>query len=99
MKISASLFYLMHRILTHMTLLVLPLLVAVVSAGTAEALTTNDLVKAASYDGDLTRVKALLAAKVDVNVRASEGSTALMTASNQGYREVVELLEQVGATE
>ena len=52
---------------------------------------------AASGNGDLSRVKALLAAKVDVNAKADNGATALIAASQNGYEEVVQVLLQAKA--
>ena len=51
----------------------------------------NDLIKA-SGDGDLPRVKALLAAGSDVNAKRGDGVTALMAASATGHLEVVRAL-------
>lgn len=42
--------------------------------------------------GDLPQVKALLAARVDVNDDAGRGITALMVASQNGHREIVQAL-------
>jgi len=42
--------------------------------------------------GDLSQVKALLAAKADVNDDAGRGITALMVASQNGHREIVQAL-------
>ncbi len=58
----------------------------------------NDLITAAGA-GDLPRVKALLAAKADVNAKGGDGGTALMAASRNGHQEVVQLLENAGAKE
>jgi ankyrin repeat protein len=44
-------------------------------------------------------VRALLAAKADVNTKSNTGGTALMAASMGGHVKVVKLLRQAGATE
>jgi hypothetical protein len=51
----------------------------------------NDLI-VASINGDLSRVKALLDAKADVNAKSGVGGTALMWASQQGHAEIVQAL-------
>jgi ankyrin repeat protein len=51
----------------------------------------NDLITASS-NGDLPRVKALLAAGSDVNSKANDGGTALVAASQRGYLEIVQAL-------
>ncbi len=51
----------------------------------------------AAQDGDLPRVKALLAAKADVNTKAYNGATALMVASGACHPEVVQALLAAGA--
>jgi Ankyrin repeats (many copies)/Two component regulator propeller len=52
----------------------------------------DDLIDA-SYTGELSRVKALLAANADVNAKADAlGGTALMAASGNGHLEVVRAL-------
>jgi hypothetical protein len=53
------------------------------------------LVRAAG-DGDVSRVKALLAAGTNVNIAAEAGETALMRASAGGRLEVVKLLLDAG---
>jgi hypothetical protein len=58
----------------------------------------GDLIDAA-YNGDLARVKSLIAAKADVNAKTTGGYTALLIASERGYVEVVKLLKQAGARE
>lgn len=50
-----------------------------------------DLINAAEK-GDLPRVKALIATKVDVNAKRANGSTALIRASMNGHLEVVRVL-------
>jgi len=52
-------------------------------AGQSHSGVGDDLIKAAGK-GDLARVKALLAAKADVNAKTANGSTALMVASEFG---------------
>jgi ankyrin repeat protein len=42
-------------------------------------------------------VRLLIAAKVDVNAKTGDGTTALMMASQQGHQEVVQLLKKAGA--
>ena len=51
----------------------------------------HPLVNAAGR-GDLSQVKALLAAKADVNDDAGRGITALMVASQNGHRSIVQAL-------
>jgi uncharacterized protein len=62
------------------------------------ALAPNADLCSASEFGYISRVEALLAAKVDVNARNCEGSsTALMLASEEGNLEVVQALMAAGA--
>src|ERR1017187_5446805 len=56
----------------------------------------NKFVHAAQV-GDLATVKQLLEKGVDVNAAGSSSSTALMVASQQGQRQVVETLLNNGA--
>src|SRR5262249_3800049 len=51
----------------------------------------------ASQDGDLSEVKALLAAGADVNAEMTNGATALTTASERGHADVVKALLAAGA--
>ena len=62
----------------------LALLVAVgLSAGATNA--AQDNLIDASGAGDLSQVKALLAAKADVDAKTADGRTALMLASQNGH--------------
>ena len=60
-------------------------------AGTRANAQGDDLINAAK-NGDLPRVKALLAAKADVNAKSDDGFTALMMASEEGRLDVVQAL-------
>jgi ankyrin repeat protein len=51
----------------------------------------NDLIDAAGK-GDLSRVRALLDAKADINAKMNNGVTALILASNNGHADVVRAL-------
>jgi len=57
-------------------------------SGAQAAPPENDLIHAAGW-GDLARIKALLAAKADVNATAGNGMTALIAASVGGYEQIV----------
>src|SRR5438105_1928772 len=46
----------------------------------------------AADKGDLSRVKALLDSKVDINFRRANGATALMVASEHGHLAIVQAL-------
>jgi len=70
---------------------VLSLLVTVVSAGLNE-----DLIRAVA-SGDLPGVKLLLAAGAEVNVKSTDGFTALSTATAEDHQEIRELLLTAGA--
>jgi len=59
----------------------------------------QDNLIAASGEGDLSRVKALLARKAKVNVKTGRAVTALMLASQNGRIEVVRALHAAGAEE
>jgi uncharacterized protein len=78
----------MVRLRKHIQVLVI--LLALVCASTS-ARADEELSDAAS-DGDLSRVKTLIAAKADVNAKRLDGSTALMVASEKGHLEVVQVL-------
>jgi ankyrin repeat protein len=65
-------------------------------AGTRANAQGNDLFNAAR-DGDLSRVKGLLASGADVNVKNSDGATALFAASFSGHLDVVQALLANGA--
>src|SRR4051794_40496994 len=75
--------------------LALFVVIGLCAAGSANA-EGDDLV-AASAVGDLSRVKALLAAKVNVNARWPNGASALTMASGAGRLEVVQALLAAGA--
>jgi len=53
----------------------------------------------ACEDGDLEKVKQLLENGADVNAKDKDGLTALMYASYNGHKEVVELLKSYSAEE
>lgn len=80
------------RSLTKEILMVLVCLLV----GASASAQGNDLPQAAQ-NGDLSRVKALLAAKADVNTNAYNGATALMVASGACHPEVVKALLAAGA--
>ena len=48
-------------------------------------------------DGDLERVKVLIAQGADINAQNNKGGTPLHTAAYQGYKDVVEILLEQGA--
>jgi ankyrin repeat protein len=52
---------------------------------------------AASFDGSLALVQALLAGKADVNATDDDGGTALMGASQNGHLDVMQALIAKGA--
>ena len=78
-----------RRAVAALTCLVCILAVARSSAQESSLIT-------ASYNGDLQRVKALLAAKANVNAKSSDETTALMAACQQGHLEVVRELLAAG---
>ena len=53
----------------------------------------------AAKDGDLVKVKELIAAGADVNAKDDDGWTALMYAAEKGYTEIIEILKAAGAKE
>ena len=61
------------------------LLVAVGLSAAAPTNAAQDNLIEASGAGDLSQVKALLAAKADVNAKTPDGRTALMLASQNGH--------------
>ena len=67
-----------------------------VSGSTWANLVNVDLVAAAA-NGNLSRVRTLLAAKADVNTKADNGMTALIAASQNGYEEIVQVLLEASA--
>ena len=69
---------------------VLAILVALFCASTSTwaGVKDSDLITAAGK-GNLPRVKALLAAKTNVNAKTDNGVTALIAASENGHEEVV----------
>ena len=70
---------------------VVVLTIACALASTGGCAEENDLFRAAEH-GDLSRVKALLAAKADVNATQGDLATALLMASENGHLEVVRTL-------
>jgi uncharacterized protein len=81
----------MIRLQKHIQILVILLALVCVSTNTWANTEEGDLYKAA-YDGDLSRVKALIAANADVNAKTGDGITALIYASQNGHQEVVHAL-------
>jgi hypothetical protein len=57
----------------------------------------NKLLLNTAYEGSLVRVRYLLDAGADVEVKDNDGQTALMIASWYGYKEVVQVLLAAGA--
>lgn len=80
----------------HSLILGFFVLLACAFAGTCANAQVDDLFSAAK-NGDLLRVKVLLAEGVDVNAKVSNGLTALMAASGNGHLEVVQALLAKGA--
>ena len=68
------------------------LLIAIGLLAVAPTNAAQDDLISASGAGDLSRVKALLAAKADVNAKAANGVTALIYASQNGNLHVVQAL-------
>jgi ankyrin repeat protein len=64
----------------------------------SESTPDSELSRAAQY-GDREEIEALLEAGADVNARANDGLTALMTAERNGQSEIAELLKKAGAQE
>jgi len=60
--------------------------------------TGQDLI-AAAKNGNIAKVKALLAKGADVNVKNNNGNTALDAAKASGHTEIVQLLIKAGAKE
>lgn len=59
----------------------------------------NEDFRNAAYCGDLLAVKNGIAKGADVNAKNEKGATALMAASQRGYKDVVQLLKKAGAVE
>ena len=72
----------MTRSRRHSLVLGILVVLSCVLSGTRANAQWNDLIIAAG-NGDLFRVRALLAAGADVNAKTSEGLTALMAASTK----------------
>jgi len=70
----------------------LALLIAIGLLAAAPADAAQDNLFDASAAGDLSQVKALLAAAADVNAKRANGATALMIASEKGHMDVVQAL-------
>jgi ankyrin repeat protein len=51
----------------------------------------------AAYEGDLAKVKAMIAAGVDVNARDDDGKTAPSTAKENVHDDHIKLLKAAGA--
>src|SRR5450631_1409810 len=68
-------------------------------AGLLSAMGAENVAKLsdAVRDGDAAQVKDLLARKVDVNARGSDGSTALLIAADRGKPELMAMLVKAGA--
>jgi formylglycine-generating enzyme required for sulfatase activity len=79
------------RMRTHSTVLGVLVTLVCVLAGILAKAQGNDLIIAA-YNGDLSRIQALLAAGSNVNAQTGEGATALMYASYSGHVDVVRAL-------
>lgn len=76
----------------HLRILAMLLALGCIPASTwAHSGGDHPLINAAGR-GDLSQVKMLLAAKVDVNDDAGRGITALLVASQNGHREIVQAL-------
>ena len=70
--------------------LALALLLAICLSATA-SVAQDDLITV-SGAGDLSTVRALIAANADVNAKRADGITALMSASQNGHLDVVRVL-------
>ena len=54
---------------------------------------------AAAIDGDIEKVKALIAAGADVNAKDNDEYTALDYAKDGGHTEIIKILKAAGAKE
>ena len=57
----------------------------------------NTALMAASRNGIVENVKALLEAKADISLKNNRGETALSLAEKKGYQDVVDMLKSAGA--
>ena len=85
----------MPRLVSGLCLALLLLLLAPRSGGAAED--PGEALRRAASAGDVTKVKELLAAGVDVNAANAYGGTALSFACHKGHAAVVDLLLERGA--
>ncbi|MGO9147390.1 MAG: ankyrin repeat domain-containing protein [Desulfomonilia bacterium] len=88
----------MIRLQKHIQVLAILLALVCASTSTWANSEKSDLIKAAQ-EGNLSRVRALIAAKAEVNVKADKGYTALMMATLNGHRVAVQLLKMAGAVD
>ena len=75
----------------HMHVLCVLLALLYASASAWAGMGDNELINAAG-NGNLARVKALLGAKVNVNLKTDDGITPLIAASENGHEDVVQAL-------
>ena len=81
----------MTRLLRHTRVLSALVALFLASPSTWANMGGSELIAAAG-NGNLDRVKVLLATKVDVNAKGDDGTTALVAGSQSGYEEVVRAL-------
>jgi ankyrin repeat protein len=67
------------------------------AAGASTAGVVEEELRRAADEGDLARVRDLIAAGADINAPGPHGHTALMAAANKGHAEVVRALLESGA--
>jgi len=80
------------RGLVHSPILHLAILTLLALAWSTPAFSGEDDLVAAAAKGDLPRIKALLEANTDVNLKVASGATALIAASQAGQIDAVRLL-------
>jgi len=84
--------------MTTRTIVPILILVLAVLLNNSCATWSTPLHRAASRD-DLLKVNRLIEEGADVNAKGKWGDTALMAASQMGYKDIVKLLKEAGAEE